>query len=66
MSNMKTAFSSIESLDLLACIIIAGIHIPAVRMKRVSRAGSSHKPRVMNKNKGNSRAGQTDDPATIE
>ncbi|VDP22941.1 unnamed protein product [Heligmosomoides polygyrus] len=32
----------------------------AIRVKRVSRAGSSHKPRVMNKNKGNSRAGQTD------
>ncbi|KAK6018000.1 hypothetical protein OSTOST_16468 [Ostertagia ostertagi] len=29
----------------------------ALRVKRVSRAGSSHKPRVMNKNKGNSRAG---------
>ncbi|KAK5986931.1 hypothetical protein GCK32_003455 [Trichostrongylus colubriformis] len=32
----------------------------AVRVKRVSRAGSSHKPRVMHKNKGNSRAGQNE------
>ncbi|KAK6752663.1 hypothetical protein RB195_003834 [Necator americanus] len=34
--------------------------LSTVRVKRVSRAGSSHKPRVMNKNKGNSRAGQAD------
>uniref|UniRef100_A0A0K0DR38 Movement protein n=1 Tax=Angiostrongylus cantonensis TaxID=6313 RepID=A0A0K0DR38_ANGCA len=31
----------------------------AVRVKRVSRAGSSHRPRVMNKNKGNSHAHQS-------
>ncbi|CAD6193567.1 unnamed protein product [Caenorhabditis auriculariae] len=34
----------------------------AIRVKRVSRAGSSHRGRVMNKNRGgNSRAGQTED-----
>ncbi|KJH42239.1 hypothetical protein DICVIV_11775 [Dictyocaulus viviparus] len=32
----------------------------AVRVKRVSRAGSSHRLRVTNKNKGNSHAGQAE------
>uniref|UniRef100_A0A8R1HZX9 Uncharacterized protein n=1 Tax=Caenorhabditis japonica TaxID=281687 RepID=A0A8R1HZX9_CAEJA len=31
----------------------------AVRVKRVSRAGSSHKVRTLNKNRGNSKAGET-------
>ncbi|RCN51167.1 hypothetical protein ANCCAN_02735 [Ancylostoma caninum] len=50
----------IEQVDSVGTIMIA------VRMKRVSRAGSSHKPRVMHKNKGNSRAGQTDTPVEPE
>uniref|UniRef100_A0A1I7UM78 Uncharacterized protein n=1 Tax=Caenorhabditis tropicalis TaxID=1561998 RepID=A0A1I7UM78_9PELO len=31
----------------------------AIRVKRVSRAGSSHKVRTLNKNRGNSKAGET-------
>lgn len=40
-------------------LLITYLSLSAIRVKRVSRAGSSHKVRTLNKNRGNSKAGET-------